>query len=233
MMRTFLVAALASALALGGCGLISSDITNFDLALPDKTFTIDAKNWSLQNADQLVNQQCTTAPDPCAAAAAQACAEGSCIAQCNATTLTCDLTLFISLYTPVDLLTEKPELQTIQDEPLIDVTIDAITYTVVENSLTVATPELKVFAAPSTVTRAGDPQSREIGTVPPIAAGQTVAVANVILSSAGRATLADFMGDFKTPFNIVVGSNLLVQQGDQVPSGRLVVTVNVKAHAGV
>ena len=235
MMRSFLVAALASCLAFGGCGLVDPDITNFDLALPDKTFTVDAKNWSLEGADALITQSCNPPPmpDKCAALATAGCAEGSCIGQCNATTSTCDLTLFISLYTPVDLLTEKPELQTIQDEPLIDVTIDSITYTVVENTLNVDTPELKVYAAPSTVIRAGDPATREIGTVPPIIAGQTKTATDVVLSPSGRATLADFMGDFKTPFNIVIGSNLLVQQGDQIPTGRLVVRVNVKAHAGV
>ena len=30
-----------------GCGLISSDVTNFDLTLPDKKFTIDASNWKV------------------------------------------------------------------------------------------------------------------------------------------------------------------------------------------
>ena len=158
---------------------------------------------------------------------------GSCIAQCNATSLTCDLTLFVSLFTGVDLLTEKPELSTIQDEPLIDVTIDAITYRVTENTLTTATPEMKVYAAPMAVTRAGDPLAREIGSVPPIPAGATLTETAVVLSPTGKATLAGFMGDFKTPFNIIVGSNLLVQQGDPVPAGRMVVRVAVKAHAGV
>ncbi|MBK9029957.1 MAG: hypothetical protein IPL61_01235 [Myxococcales bacterium] len=231
LLRSFLVAVLAVPLA--ACGLVDSNITNFDLALPEKTFTIDAGDWSLNNADQLVSTQCTVAPDPCAAAAAQACAMGACIAQCNATSLTCDLTLFVSLYTGVDLLTEKPELSTIQDEPVIDVTIDAITYRVTENSLNTDTPEMKVYAAPMTVTRAGDPLAREIGSVPPIPAGTTLTEAAVVLSPTGKATLAEFMGDFKTPFNIVVGSNLLVQQGDMVPAGRMVVSVAVKAHAGV
>lgn len=238
MVRPFLVAVLGTTLALtlasgSGCGLVDPDITHFDLALPDKTFTIDADTWSLQNADQLVNQTCTTSPDPCAAAAQAACAEGTCIAQCNASTLTCDLTLFISLYTPVDLINEKPELKTIEDEPIIEVTIDAITYQVMENTLNVDTPELKVYAAPSTVMRAGDPLSREIGSVPPITAGQRVNETAVTLSPMGRSILADFMGEFKTPFNIIVGSNLVVTQGDPVPTGRMVVKVAVKAHAGV
>ena len=225
--------ALALAVPLVGCGLVDPNITNFDLALPNKTFTIDSANWGLMNADQLTSQTCTVSPDPCAAAAEQACAMGACIAQCNATSLTCDLTLFVSLFTPVDLLVEKPELATIQDEPVIDVTIDAITYRVMENTLNVATPEMKVYAAPMTVTRAGDPLAREIGTVPAIPAGMTMGETDVVLSPTGKATLAEFMGDFKTPFNIIVGSNLLVQQGDPVPAGKLVVNVGVKAHAGV
>ncbi len=230
-MRSLIVLALAAPLL--GCGLVDPNITNFDLALPNKTFTIDSANWGLMNADQLTSQACTVSPDPCAAAAEQACAMGACIAQCNATSLTCDLTLFVSLFTPVDLLVEKPELATIQDEPLIDVTIDAITYKVMENSLNVATPEMKVYAAPMTVIRAGDPLAREIGTVPAIPAGMTMGETDVVLSPTGKATLAEFMGDFKTPFNSIVGSNLRVQQGDAVPMGKLVVNVGVKAHAGV
>ena len=61
----------------------------------------------------------------------------------------------------------------------------------------------------------------------------TMGDTDVVLSPTGKATLAEFMGDFKTPFNIIVGSNLLVQQGDPVPAGKLVVSVGVKAHAGV
>lgn len=224
----------AAALALAGCGLlVDSNITDFNLDLPKKTFTIDAANWGLQGADALTSQTCTVAPDPCAAAAAATCTDGTCIAQCNPSSLTCDLTLFVGLHTPINLLSEKPELASIDGQPLVDVTIDAITYEVTENTMNVGTPEMKVYAAPITVTRPGDPLSREIGTVPAIAAGMTMGETAVVLSPTGKATLAEFMGAYETPFNIIVGSNLLVQQGDPVPTGRLVVTVAVKAHAGV
>lgn len=231
-MRTLLVALV---LAAGGCGLISSDITNFDLALPDKTFTVDSANWGLTGADALLNQHCDPPPasDLCAGAATAACTEGTCVGQCNPTSQTCDLTLFISLYTPVDLKAEKPELSSIDDEPVISVTVDSITYTVVENTLNVDTPEMKVYAGPSTATRPGDPASLEVATLPPIPAGQTVAATALQITGTGRTNLARFMGDWKTPFNIVVGTSVLVHMGDQVPAGRLVVKVNVKAHAGV
>lgn len=224
---------MAVALAAGSCGLVDPNITDFNLDLPKKTFTIDSGNWSLQMADRLTSQTCTVSPDPCAAAAEQACAAGTCIAQCNATSLTCDLTLFVGLHTGVNLLTEKPELADINGQPLVDVTIDAITYEVTENTMNVDTPEMKVYVAPITVTRPGDPLSREIGTVPAIPAGMTLTETAVVLSPTGKTTLAEFMGDYQTPFNIIVGSNLLVQNGDPVPSGRMVVTVAVKAHAGV
>lgn len=225
--------AVAVALAAASCGLVDPNITDFNLDLPKKSFTIDSANWSLQNADRLTSQSCTVSPDPCAAAAEQACAMGTCIAQCNATSLTCDLTLFVGLHTGIDLVTEKPELASINGQPLVDVTIDAITYEVTENTMNVATPEMKVYVAPITVTRPGDPLSREIGAVPAIPAGMTLGETAVVLSPTGKATLAEFMGDYQTPFNIIVGSNLLVGNGDPVPSGRMVVSVSVKAHAGV
>lgn len=228
-----MLAVLALLAPLAGCGLVDSNITNFDLALPDKTFTIDTANWGLTDIGTFTSTTCAPSPDPCAAAAAQACTSGNCLAQCNATSHTCDLTLLVGLFTMVDMQAEKPELSTIQDEPIISVTIDAINYQVTENTLNVATPEMKVYAAPMAVQHPGDPLAREIGTVPAIPAGATLGTTAVVLSAQGKATLAEFMGDYKTPFNIIVGSNLLVQQGDPAPQGKLVVTVSIKAHAGV
>jgi hypothetical protein len=224
-----LLAVLASG---AGCGLVDPNITHFDLTLPSKQFTIDSSRWNLMNADQLVSQSCTTQPDPCAAAAQQACAMGTCIAQCNATTLTCDLTLFVSLYNTIDLQMEKPELATIEDQPVLDVTIDAINFEVSENTMNVETPEMVVYAAPSTV-MSPDARAKRVGSVPPLPAGQTRSLTPITFDPMGRDNLASFMGDYKTPFNIIVGSQLMVQMGDTVPDGTMTVRVVVEAHAGL
>ena len=42
-----LAAAILGLSLAAGCGLISSDVTNFDLMLPDKKFTIDASGWQV------------------------------------------------------------------------------------------------------------------------------------------------------------------------------------------
>ncbi len=41
------------------------------------------------------------------------------------------------------------------------------------------------------------------------------------------------MSTFKTSFNIIVGSILVVQQGQPVPSGTLDAVVHIKGHAGL
>lgn len=230
MKRVFL--AVAATAVATSCGLVDPNITEFDLTLPSKQFTIDAGRWNLMNADQLVSQSCTTQPDPCAAAAQQACEEGTCIAQCDASTLTCDLTLFVSLYQTIDLQMEKPELSTIEDQPLLDVTIDAINFEVSANSMNVETPEMVVYAAPATV-MSPDARAQRIGTVPPVPAGQTRSLTPIDFDPMGRAALAGFMSDYKTPFNIIVGSELLVEMGDAIPMGSMTVRVVVEAHAGL
>jgi hypothetical protein len=233
MLAKFLPATVATAAALAGCGLIDSDVTHFDLGLPDKQFTVDAASWDLQDPEALLSAQCTVSPDPCPGLAAQACRQDQCVAACNAGTRTCDLTVFVSLYQGIDLLSEKPELQSINDEPIIDVEIDEIHYEVTANTFNVATPEMGVWAAPSTVMVPGDPGSRRVGSVPPVAAGSTLPRTAMTFDDDGKANLASFMGAYRTPFNIVVGSGITLHQGDPVPQGAMTVQVSISAHAGL
>jgi hypothetical protein len=41
------------------------------------------------------------------------------------------------------------------------------------------------------------------------------------------------MSTFKTPFNVIVGSTLVISQGQPVPAGRLDAVVHIKGHAGL
>jgi hypothetical protein len=221
-------------LGTSGCGLISSDVTNFDLTLPDKTFTIDATGWNVnqQAADALLSTNCSSQPTVCASAAMQACQMG-CSGSCNTQTHTCDLALDVSLYRPIDLVMEKPELKSINDEPVIKVTIDSVTYEVTANTLNVATPEMKVYVAPMSVMNPKDPQAKEIGVIAAVPAGQTTTPQNIAFNATGKADLVNIMSTFKTPFNVLVGSTLVVTMGTPVPAGKLDAVVHIKAHAGL
>ena len=158
--------------ALGGCGLISSDVTNFDLTLPDKTFTIDMGRWEINSSarDTYLMRTCAgQSPQFCNNAVQQVCTMG-CSGSCGAAS-TCDLSFDISLLQSVNLLMEKPELKSINDEPVIKVTIDSVTYEITSNTLNVDTPEFTVYVAPTSVQKISDAQAKAIGKIEPVPAG--------------------------------------------------------------
>lgn len=223
-------------LAAGGCGLVSSDVTNFDLTLPDKSFSIDTSSWQVdqQQAMTFLSTPCDASQPPpniCTSAAMMACPM-NCTGTCGASN-TCELALDVSVYQPVDLLTEKPELKTINDQPVIKVTIDAVTYEVTQNTLNLATPPLTLYVAPMSVMSPSDPQAIAIGTIDPVPAGSTVTPTDVMFTPEGEQALVDIMSTFKTPFNVIVGGQLVVDQNTPVPSGKLDAIVHIKAHAGI
>ena len=225
---------LGVGLSLAGCGLVSSDVTNFDLTLPEKKFTIDSGRWQVDQtkANAALSLSCSS-DSTCNSAVLLACPMG-CSGICNTTKSTCDLSLDVSLSQPVDLVMEKPELKSINDEPVIKVTIDSVTYEVTSNSLNVATPEIKVFVAPMSVVKWTDPQATLIGTIPPIAAGEVTSSPQMLMfTPTGKAELVKIMSTFKTPFNVLVGSSLVVTSGQQMPMGKLESVVNIKGHAGL
>jgi len=229
------VVGLTALCSLAGCGLISSDVTNFDLTLPDKKFTIDTGRWQVDQTatDHYLTQSCTMT-QMCDSAVQLACPMG-CSGSCNAVQH-CDLSLDVSLSQKVDLVTEKPELKSINDEPVIKVTVDSVTYDVLSNSLNVDTPLVTVYVAPMSVVQVdpNDPQIKAIGTIPPVPAGQTTTSPQPILFTAtGKADLVAIMSTFKTPFNVLVGSSIVVSDGQPLPAGKLDAVVHIKGHAGL
>jgi hypothetical protein len=222
------------ALLLSGCGLISSDVTNFDLTLPEKSFSVDASGWQVnqQAADAFLMTSCASSPNICTSAASNACPM-DCTGECSTTTNMCVLHLDIGVYQMIDLVTEKPELKSINDEPVIKVTIDSLTYRIPQNTLNVDTPQMNVYVAPMSVMDPNDPMAKQVGTIAAVAAGQTVGMADMAYTTGGKQNLIDVMSTYKTPFNVIVGSDLEIQQGDPVPTGKLDAVVQIRAHAGL
>jgi hypothetical protein len=230
-------AALGLSLA-GGCGLISSDVTNFDLMLPDKKFTIDASGWQVNtmtsvlfNNGQLKAMQCNSAPTLCSSAVNNAC-PSACSGSCNTSTDSCELSLDVSRPLKVDLLTDQPELKTINDQPVIKVSIDSVTYEVPANSLNIDTPMLLVYVAPLSAI-ASDPGAQLIGTIPPVTKMTTFGAQPLTFTPTGKAALINIMSTFKTPFNVLVASSLVIRAGQMLPMGKLDAVVKIRGHAGL
>jgi hypothetical protein len=216
-----------------GCGLISSDVTNFNLDLPDKKFTIDTMSWNIdqQMAMTALNTSCSSTTQ-CMAVAEATCAM-DCSGVCNPASR-CTVNLDVGLHTSVNLLMEKPELQQINDKAVIEVEVDDLFYVVEQNTLNVATPEIGIYVAPMSVMDPMDAMAKKIGTIPPVAAGVTTPSAQkMTFTTDGRANLTAAMGNFKTPFNVIVGSTLTITSGMPIPQGRLDALIRIRAHAGI
>src|SRR3954467_2764853 len=92
-----------------GCGLISSDVTNFDLMLPDKKFTIDASGWqvgtrhkSLFNNGMLAAVPWSSIATVWETAVAKACSS-DCSVACDTVADSCELSLDVIRPLKVDL----------------------------------------------------------------------------------------------------------------------------------
>lgn len=232
-MARFLAIAAVAAAATVGCGLIDSDITQFDLSMPERTFTVDTEQWELSSDPTFPSIDCSAMAGVCSAGVEQYCGSEACFGSCGATD-ECQVKVLVSLYRAVDLYDEKPELQTLDDQPLVDVTIDRIYYVVTENTMNVSSPLLTVYIAPQTIMNPGDPQAQAIGSIAPLPA-QTLVLEpiDVDLTPEGRDILRQYMTDYRTPFNIIVGAEVDIQAGDTMPQGKVVAKVSVDAHAGL
>ena len=215
-----------------GCGLIDSDITNFDLLIENEEFTVDTSQWELTSDPTFPEIPCADTPAICSTGIAELCGnETLCFGSCDGES--CQATVLIALYQDVNLYDTNPELQSIEDQPLVSVTVDRVSYDIDENTLNLASPLLTVYVAPQNVMSPGSPQALAVGTVAPIPAGTTLVDAEVDMTPDGRASLRDFMKDYKTTFNILVGAEVLIQALDPIPSGRLHAVIDVAAHAGI
>lgn len=226
-MRRLSLALLA---ALGGaCGLISSDVTDFQLDLPEKQFTVDTADWELSvMGDTFPAVSCAA---DCAALASMTCVD-TCSADCDGTN--CQVHVPISIRQMFNLAIESPELQTIDEQAAISVTVDAIAFRIDEDTMNVATPPLAVYMAPIDVITIEDMRAQQVGTILPIAPGTPMGTTGQVdLTTAGREVLAAYMEDFRTPFNVIVAATVDIRAGDPVPMGRLSGVVTVDAHAGL
>jgi hypothetical protein len=226
------VVPLALALAspgLGSCGLIDSDVTDFNLKLPEKNFNVDTADWMLSVTGTMPSIDCSATD--CSGAADTFCAQDRCTADCDANA-ECQAHVAIAVFQPFDLANESPELAEISSKPIARVTVEAIAFSIKENTLTVASPPLELYLAPQGVSDPTSAEAQHIGTLAPVEPA-TTGDAEVVLTDSGKDTMAAFMKDYETPFTVIVAGEMTLQAGDPVPQGKLSGVVTVTAHAGL
>jgi hypothetical protein len=219
---------------LGGCGLLSSNAADVSLDLPPKQFSIDTSAWQVTqaSADALFSTSCDPSGsiDVCSAAATAACPM-NCAGSCDATAHTCDLALEVAAYQMVNLLSDRPSLESLANETGVTVTVDSVQYEVTDNTLNIATPPITVYVAPMSATQPTDAGVIAIATIGSVAPKAVTASTNLSFLDGGQAALTAALSDFKDPFNVIVGATIDLAAGDPLPTGKLDATVQINAHA--
>ena len=224
------VASLSLVLFTSACGLIDSDVTDFNLKLPEKDFNVDTADWNLAvEGETIPSVPCP--PADCTAAADQFCTAGSCTADCDANAH-CQAHVSVSVFQSFDLANEAPELAEIASKPIASVTVESIAFRIKENTLNVPTPPLELYLAPQGVSDPASDEAEHIGTLAPVAVATTGEV-ELELSESGRAKMSEYMKDYKTPFTVIVAGDAALQAGQPVPAGKMKGVVTVTAHAGL
>ena len=233
MTRIALSGIFIAALGISGCGLIDPDITQFNLSLPDQEFTIDTSQWGLSGDATFPAIPCDPANDICEQLTDQVCSGPECVGFCDVERATCKVRVSVALSESINLVEEKPELQTIENQPFLKVTIDQVVYEVLENSLNFDSPEISVYVAPQNVMSPDSGDARLVGVIESVPAMRQLQSTAMVLSNEGEGNLKDMMGDYRSVFNIIAGTSVEIGEGMPMPSGRAVARVTVDAHAGL
>jgi hypothetical protein len=217
---------LAVALLLGGCGLISSDITKVTFDLPDQTYSFDTSKWvNLPPAaagQTFPSIQCSADSDCCTLGQAVQinCSTTPLVCASNA----CNADLPESQYTAVNLAMQVPALATFPGHSLVNVSVASVTYKVTSNTLNVDVPAIQVYLAPDGVTDPHADGAVLFGTLPVIPAGSTPTGA-MTKAPGADAAFQMFTKNVSTTFNIIAATTVVIAPGTPVPHGAITVTV--------
>ncbi len=219
--------------ALGGCVLISSDVTRLKIQLSEQSYTFDTSMWGNLPTGSTVAVPCGTGvgqvPDCCNPPAGL----GIPMPNCATTPIVCapspsDATENVCTAEIPESVASVVNLSSVASNPasavLKDVQISSITYTTSNNTLNVALPELTVYLAPQGVTDPTDSRAMRFGTIPSIPAGANESGKMELVSNSG-AVFQTFAANVSTPFELIATTTVIIPSGTPIPSGHVTIAI--------
>lgn len=213
----------ALALALAGCGLISSDISKLTFDLPTETYTFDTSMWGNLPPGMVPAVPCTADMDCCNAGSLAGISCTTTPLDCNAGT--CEASIPESASSTIDLAMQVPQLNGFAGQALSNVTISKITYSVSNNTMNIDLPAMTIYLAPQGVTDPKDPRAMMFGTTMPVPKMTNPTNQQVMLVQNASAIFSMFTSNVSTPFNLIAATTVKLQAGDPVPSGAVTLSV--------
>ena len=226
------------ALALAGCGLVNSNTLSYSYAFDPQEF-METLGDPMSTAT-LPSVQCdpTVAPDPCASLIDPSLLGASKVS-CDTTSRMCAAAIDVVLPYPVDLSMQTLPSQVVQ-YGVDKVSIKKIAYWIVTKApANVDIPAIDLYVASAAAKDENDPSAKLVGTVAKLPAGAHVCadsadsepdpaamavmapVCDVKLDDAGQSALAAFVKDYKTPFQFIAHTKVVVHAGEPLPTGTI------------
>jgi hypothetical protein len=227
------IVAFVLAVAISGCGLISSDVTETPFDLPTKMYSFDTSSFPVPAG--------VTAEIPCGAGqlVVDCCMPpaGLPMPDCNATPLTCEqnengtavctATVPVTQKQMLNFGQEVPELQSFTG--ILKIKVKRISYLVMTNTLTVDLPDVDLYLGPASAMKWDDPGVVKFGTLPAIQAGTTPG-GDVQLVDGAEGILQRFTEDITQPISFIASTMLRVTR---TPTGRIDLLVSGKLAASL
>ena len=226
-MRRAIVAFVLAA-ATGGCGLISSDVTETPFDLPQRMYSFDSSTFPVPGgvtsevpcgAGQLV-VDCCNPPAPLPAP------------DCTTTPLSCEqnengmnvctATVTVSQSQMINFGQEVSQLSGLAG--FVEIKIKRISYVVTNNTLNIDLPDVALYLAPQGTTSPSDSSARKFGTMPAIPA-MTMPAGDVVLEPDAGQTLKAFTQDITQPISFIAATTVRVTHS---PAGRIDLTITGK-----
>jgi hypothetical protein len=226
-------ASLLLAAAGGGCGLLETTIS-----LAVQTVS---KDFGTSTAT-VPAVACTSATDPCAAAASQVAgpiaASGATVAGiCDTAAMKCTAQVSATLSYPVNLSADQQYTSGVGGKAVNLVKSITLKYGVPVNSLTFNIPQLDLYIAPSGVTSITDPSALRIDKIPPIAKMTTSADGSgsivVNTSTPAGQKFVYYVQHPSEPFVLLANTQPVLRAGDPMPAGKITVHIQPQSTVGL
>jgi hypothetical protein len=221
------IARAAALIVVGGCGLVSSDVTKVTFALPAQSYRFDTAQagWKTSTATSFATVPsiaCAVDADCCSPAVMALGIDCSSII-CDGTSSTCAFAVTVEAPPQqIDLKQSVPS--SLSSQSVIDITVKQITYGVTENSMNVDLPPVQLFIANDGATSTDDPSAVLFGTLPSIPKGK-MPMGEVKLEAGASGAFINIGHHLGTPFAFLARSRVVVPGGTPVPMGALGLTI--------
>jgi hypothetical protein len=236
MSSRILVPFVALALSVGGCGLVGGIQTDYSF---DALTYASPMFGDSSSTDKVPDVDCTPGgADVCSVAGATL-PLANLELSCNATLKKCVASAEVRASEPIDLSKQTENsfpMQAIQFGVEV-VEVKRVTYWIETNALNLPTPPIAIYVAPMAAKDETDQRATLLATIATVPAKSTACgdpaypdgdkkshgapVCSAPLPEAGKNALAEFVKDFKTPFQIIAHTIVVAKPGDPIPSGSI------------